>query len=77
MEYYRQCTLKSENLETVAWINESSARETALVKLKDSDDPAREWRVVAVGPTRITQTEAQEQARAAHSFKQAGSIANT
>jgi hypothetical protein len=76
MEYYRQCTLKSGNVETVAWIEEYGAKVGCSVTLKDAEDPEQVWEVTQASTTRIPKTEALEKAREAVEFKKRGSIAN-
>ena len=57
MDYYKQCTLRSGNTETVAWIEERGAKVGYSVTLEDSEDPARWWEVVLTGSNRIAKDE--------------------
>jgi hypothetical protein len=74
--FYRQCTLKRGNTQTVAWIEERGAKLDHCVTLKDSDDPKAFWEVIEVGTTRLSNLEVQAQARQSTDFKRMGSIAN-
>lgn len=74
MEYYKQCVLRHGNLTTVAWIEERGSKVGQHVKLKDSEDPKQVWEVLAVSAARLPASEAREQAREAHVFKERGSI---
>lgn len=67
--FHRQCTLKRENLETVAWIEEWGAKVGNILKLKDSTPPNEEWEVVSVGATRVPDDVIKAQERSALSFK--------
>ena len=53
MDYYRQVRMLSDNFQTVAWIDEAGAKVGKTLKLKDSDDPEREWVVAWASETRI------------------------
>jgi hypothetical protein len=74
-DFFRQCVLKSENFETVAWIPERGAKVGYQVTLKDSDEPLRLWTVLSASSMRLPMQEALEKAREAIEFKRRGSIA--
>lgn len=60
MKFYRQCTLRSGNTETVAWIEEHGARVGNRVTLKDTEDPEKIWTVRTASTQRLSQETVQE-----------------
>lgn len=62
MKYYKQCTFKSGNARTVAWIPEHGAKIGLSMVFKDVDDHKR-WTVVSVG-SRIEESFAKRQEQA-------------
>ena len=51
-KFYKQCTFKSDNSTTTAWIPERGAKVGKRVTFKD-DDSDQIWTVVSVGAGRI------------------------
>lgn len=54
MLFYRQCTLRAQNTEQVAWIEERGARVGFRVTLKDTEDPQQLWTVMTVSNHRLS-----------------------
>lgn len=57
MNFYRQCTLRHQDTEQVAWIEEYGAKVGNRITLKDSGDPTTLWTVMTVSRYRLTQQE--------------------
>lgn len=55
-EFYRQCTFKSGDSQTTAWIPEKDVEVGGQVAFKE--DPDKWWEVVSVGTNKITKEQA-------------------
>ena len=65
-EFYKQCSFKSGNKHTTAWIPERGAK-VGLTMTFEGDGPER-WTVISVGSTRITKAAANKGARSGKTF---------
>jgi len=54
MEYFRQCSLKNNNVSFVAWISEDLAKKDNWVA---SDEDGSLWQVETVGTHRVSKQE--------------------
>ena len=73
MKYYRQCTFKSGNSTTTAWIEERGAKVGKKVTFKDEDEK-RWWEVTAVSDTRMDEQRVKEQEKNAKNHRKASDI---
>lgn len=55
MEFYRQCVLEKNNIQTVSWIPEKFAKEKFTLELKKGSEWDDGWRVIEVGLTRLSE----------------------